>query len=280
MKTCNCGQNFVSFVPGQLRCPTCADIKYRAPSIVLSHEVIWERTVTLGFQPEWEPAGDLRNAGFKYSEKGSQFGANWAGRFDLHAPMTAWQQGASVLLRHMWSHHLVRVEQLPRNNYIRRVPIAQGVARETVRQWVEMASNVAISEGGAHPWNERARVFGRVQLTDGTYLKIETRPYYVLWPATEPASGTLVRIESGYKYTLKGFGAQWKIQTVWPVDTVIIETVSGGYRSGRRKWNVEYAIVPENSMIMQHRSYISGSGKHSFHTRTVWPEQTEWVEEE
>ncbi len=277
MKTCkDCGRNFVSFLPGQLRCQTCADIKYRAPSIVLAHETLWERTVILGFQPKWEPVGTLAGAGYKYCEKGSQFGANWAGRFDLHAPMRAWNQGSAVLLRAQRSTHAVRVRyELRRRSDFRagtvveyearvKLPVATDIDRDTLRAYVQR-----MLDGE-----------DRVVLPDQSILETEKHPYFALWPATEPASGTLVRVPYGEKSTLKGLGAEWYIKTIWPNDATIIATVRGGVRSGRSWRGVQYAIVPHSGVVRQTRTYISGSGKRYLSTRTVWPEQTEWVEEE
>lgn len=273
MRTCvECGREFISFVSAQTRCPTCADIKYLNPSIVLRHEPVAEWTVLLGFQPTWKRAGQV--TGWVFTETGKQFGAAWEGRMDLHAPMIAWKRDATVLLRHVVATHLVRyrAEMRKRNDWesgtvveytkYHKVPIAQGVARETLREWAEAA---AADEGF------------RVTLDDESVVQVERRPYFVLWPATQTPELAFVRVAEGYKYTLKGLGAEWSIRTHWPNEMTKLASVSGGFRSGRNRWQATYALVPVASVITQTKQHTTGSGKQFVATRRVWPDETRWT---
>lgn len=208
------------------RCPKCADIAQRRPSVVIERGLlnVYDGVEIVSLPPgEWLEVESWKKdiPAFKLVVKGSRYGASWSGRIDLFAPAIP-QAGDVVSVREMESRHLIKV------------------CREE-RQTMEHGSVTVERELPVTADDPEAEEV------------IRTRRYLVLEPFDGPATCRLVWAEAYTKTTRKGFGRQyWAEIKGAPIASWL---VSGGVRSGRAHTVGVLAVVNQD-----HPLYIVKTG--------------------
>lgn len=226
----------------QGRCPSCADLAQRRPSVVQDRQLIagpWNvRIVSL--PGPWDPLQPRKRdeASYKIVRKGSYYGASWSGRVDIFAnrPYVA---GDVVSLA-----EIVVVHKVCRLSWESGTSIPEGPATVTRSVVIPLpASPEHIGEEIAELQENRPSTQGKDVRAERV---VETRTYIRL---DEPDSGAepigeLIWVEASSKITLKGYGRQYKNALrgapIWK------RSIRGGVRSGRAYTMAALAIVNEN----------------------------------
>lgn len=127
MRVCrDCRAPFVAVLTRGMwptRCPRCADVAQRRPSVVLDRRVVAGPFVcriaglpALGWERVVGKRGD--SPSFRMAVKGAAFGPQWSGRIDLYAPRP-WEVGALVALSEMQVVHALSADHAETRAYVR-----------------------------------------------------------------------------------------------------------------------------------------------------------------
>lgn len=167
-----CGKKFNSIRERDFICPACIDEMQKRPTVCVERKELNTYTAFLDFDIVWTRVennpGDKPS--WKYTLKGSEFGASWQGRIDIFAPEPI-QRGAVVHIYEMEVTHRTEPRKLRENS------------EYDFRQEYEK------EESGKMLFT---RKYLRLEKTDMT-----------------ESGNVFGRFEAHSKYTLKGYGKQF-----------------------------------------------------------------------
>lgn len=196
-----------------VRCPSCADRAQRRPTQVVQRARLATWTAEIHSLPgEWQrfQANKKDRPCWKIDLCGRSYGADWAGRIVIYAAHP-FVPGDVVRVRLMRAEHRVRVV------YRERHTLHHGSVVVSEKRHLHR------DEGG----------------------EIETDAYeYLVFEPTDAAPDARITFTKAFsKTTLKGFGRQYRSDTVFEADPLWSKTIYGGYRSGRAGTNATLAII-------------------------------------
>lgn len=237
----NCGQSFsfdtkvyalLGLKNKPKRCPKCIDIDQRRPTVCLSREVIFEQVVTIGslpyaeFEP-WKAYDSKKNMPvWRSTNKGSQYGKSWSGRFEIFA-------------------HMPRP---PKVGDVVRMTVVKATHQVAKKFWAKGT----LEHGTITGWKQISIVDYDI---NDPMIKIEEEDrYYIRLDVEmdEEPTAKLVYVLAKTKTTLKGLGRQyWDSLSGNPL---FKSEIHGGYRSGRAYTDAWLAVVnAEHSITYTHK---------------------------
>jgi hypothetical protein len=207
-----------------VRCPTCADIAQRRPSVVIERRQLFSQLVLVESLPgAWKrfQASPKDEGCWEIKRKGSQYGAAWSGRVDMFSgDALPPRVGQVALFEEIEALHRLRSESEKVGRY--------------APNGIRLTYNI---EHRLPPQSEK----GREIIDRHRYVRLSSPGAIALNPEELPK---LIWLSCYSKTTLKGFGRQFEYQLIG--SPLWKKEVTGGVRSGRAYTESVLAIVDDD----------------------------------